>query len=74
MYSGYSLFTLCSFDNNKNKHDFYKSQGSMKNFCLDLRKHTTEIINFEKNEMLPVAMLLCHICKEESYDINATKN
>ena len=26
----------------------------MKNFCLDLRKHATKIINYEKKEMIPL--------------------
>ena len=27
----------------------------MKNFCLDLREHATEIINYEKKEIMPLA-------------------
>ena len=26
----------------------------MKNFCLDLKKHATKIINYEKKEMIPL--------------------
>ena len=26
----------------------------MKSFCLDLREHTTKIINYEKKEMIPL--------------------
>ena len=26
----------------------------MKNFCLDLREHATKIINYEKQEMIPL--------------------
>ena len=28
----------------------------MKNFCLDLKKHATKIINYEKKEMIPLQM------------------
>ena len=42
--SGYSLFTHCSFDSTKNKHDYYRSKNSMKNVCLDLREHATKLI------------------------------
>ena len=38
---------------NKLKHGFYSGEDPMKKFCADLRKHVTEIINFEKKEMLP---------------------
>ena len=50
--SGYSLFTHCSFDTTKNKLDYYRGKNCMRNFCLDLREHTTEIINNEKKEMI----------------------
>ena len=52
--SGYSLFTHCSFDATKNKFDCYRGKNCMKNFCLDLREHTTKIINYEKKEMTPL--------------------
>ena len=40
---GCSLFTHCSYNNNKNKHDFYR--GGEKKLCTDLKKHSTEIIS-----------------------------
>ena len=46
--SGYSLFTHCSFDTTKNKLDYYRGKNCMKTFCLDLREHTTKIIDYEK--------------------------
>ena len=46
--SGYSFFTHCSFDTTKNKFDCYKGKNCMKNFCVDLREHTTKIIDYEK--------------------------
>ena len=52
--SGYSLFTHCSFDATKNNLDYYKGKNCMKNFFLDLREHTTKIINYEKKEMIPL--------------------
>ena len=45
---GYSLFTHCSFDTTKNKFDYYRDENCMKNFCLDLGKHGTKIIDYEK--------------------------
>ena len=50
--SGYLLFTHCSFDTTKNKFDYYRFKNCMKNFCLDLREHATEIINYETKEMI----------------------
>ena len=35
MVCGYSLFTNCSFDNNKNKHDFWRGEDSMTNWCVN---------------------------------------
>ena len=52
--SGYSLFTHCSFDETKNKLDYYRSEDCMKKFCKDLRKHATKIINYEKKDVVPL--------------------
>ena len=52
--SGYSLFTHCSIDPTK-KLNYYTSKNCMKNFCLDLRKHATKLINYEKKEMIPLS-------------------
>ena len=52
--SGYSLLTHCSFDTTKNKLDYYRGKNRMKKFCLDLREHVTKIINYEKEEMVPL--------------------
>ena len=71
--SGYSLFTHCSFDTTKNKLDYYRGKNCMKNFCLDLRKHATKIINYEKKEMILLTKKeekkhnkqeVCYICKK----------
>ena len=50
---GYSLFTHCSFDGSKRKLNFHRNFDCMKKVCADLKEHTTEIINYEKKEMLP---------------------
>ena len=72
--SGYSLFTHCSFDKAKNKLDYYRGKDYMKKFCKDVRKHATEIINYEKKKMIPLAIKeeidhnkqkICYICKKE---------
>ena len=52
--SGYSLFTVCSFDRTKNKLDYHRGKNCMKNFYLDLRQHAIKIINYEKKEMIPL--------------------
>ena len=72
--SCYSLFTHCSFDTTKNKLDYFRGKNCMKNFCLDLREHATEIINYEKKEMIPLTkeekkmhndQKVCYICKKK---------
>ena len=45
--SGYSLFSYCSFDTIKNKLDPYRGKNCMKNFCLNLKKHVTQVMNYE---------------------------
>ena len=44
--SGYSLFTHCSFDESKNKLNYYRGEDCIKKFCKDLRTHATIIINY----------------------------
>ena len=72
--SGYSLFTHSSFDITKNNPDYYRGEGCMKKFCLNLREHATKMINYEKKEMIPLTkkeeknhnkQKFCHICRKE---------
>ena len=48
--SGYSLFSICSFDVSKKVHDYYRNKVCMKSFCKDLKEHATKIINHEKKK------------------------
>ena len=48
--SGYSLFTHCSFDETKNMLNHDRGKNCMKEFCLDLKKHVTKIINYKKKK------------------------
>ena len=49
---GYSIFTQCSFESNRNISDYYSSKDCMKNICKDLREHVIKITNFERLKML----------------------
>ena len=71
--SGYSLFTYCSFDETKNMFSHDRGKNCMKDFRLDLKKHTTKIIYYGKKEMIPLTKKeekhhnkkkVCHICKK----------
>ena len=72
--SGYSLFTHVSFDQSKNKLDYYRGKDCMKKFSKDLRTHATKIINHEKKKMIPLTteekiyhneQEIFYICKKE---------
>ena len=72
--SVYSIFTSCSFDESKNKLNYYKGDDCMKKFCEDLREHATEIINYEKKNIIPLTteekinyndQKVCYICEKE---------
>ena len=80
--SCYSIFTHCSFDESKNKLDYYRGDDCMKKFCKDLREHSTKIINYEKKRMIPLTteekiyhnkQKICYICKKE-FDISNKKH
>ena len=54
---GYSVSTLRTCDGIENKHDVYRGGDCMKKFCKSVRKHTMNIINFEKKKMIPLTYL-----------------
>ena len=71
---GYSIFTSCSFDESKNKLNYYRGKDCMKKFCKDLKEHATRIINYEKKKIIPLTkkekinyddQQICYICKNE---------
>ena len=79
---GYSIFTHCSFDESKNKLNYYRKDDCMIKFCKDLRKHVTKIINYEKKKMIPLTteekiyhnkQKICYICKKQ-FNNNDKKN
>ena len=56
--SGYSIFTSCSFDESKNRLNYYRGKDCMKKFCKDLKEHATRIINYKKKKII-------HLTKEK---------
>ena len=51
---GYSMSTICEFNEIKIKYDAYRSKGCMKQFCESLKEHAAKIINFQKKKMAPL--------------------
>ena len=39
---------ICSFDETKNRHKFYRRKDCIKRFWNDLKELATEIINYEE--------------------------
>ena len=79
--SGYSVFTHCSFNQTKNKLDYYRGKDCMKKFSKDLREHATKIINYEKKKMMSLTteekiyhnkQKIFYICKKD-FDISNKK-
>ena len=50
---GYSVSTILAFDTIEDKRSLYFEEDCMKKFCSSLRQHHTNVINFERNKMLP---------------------
>ena len=72
--SSYSIFTHCSFDESKNKLNYYKGDDCMEKFCKDLREHSKKRINYEKKKNILLTpedekdyddQKVCYICKKE---------
>ena len=81
--SSYSIFTHCSFDESKNKLNYYRGDDCMKKFSKDLREHSTKIINYEKKKMISLTteekvhynkQKVCYICKKEFDNNDTTKS
>ena len=80
--SGYAWSLICSFDNTKSKHYFYRGEDCIEKFCKDFKDLRTEIINFKKKEMIPLSNKdiksyekekVCHICKKRFPDDDKNK-
>ena len=80
--SAYSIFTHCSFDESKNKLNYYRKDNCMHKFCKDLRENVTKILNYEKEKMIPLntkeeiyhnRQKICYICRKE-FNSNDEKN
>ena len=72
--SGYSIFTSCSFNESRNKLNYYRGKDYMKKFCKDLKEHATRIIHYEKKKIVALTkeektncndQQICYICKKE---------
>ena len=72
--SGYSIFTHCSFDESKNKLNYYRGDNCMEKFCKDLREHSTKIINYEKKKNILLTPEEKKIMMIKKYAIYAKKN
>ena len=63
---------IWAFDHIENKHTLCCGKDYMKKFCKSLKEHTENIINFEREKMLPLTKKkqlkshknakVCYIC------------
>ena len=54
---GYALSLFCLFDETKNKRSFYRGRDCIKKFCSDLKELRTNIVNYERKEMITLTVL-----------------
>ena len=75
--SGYAWCSICSFDDTKNKHHFYRGKDCTEKFCKDLKQLGTEIINFKKKKMIQLTnkeiksyekQKVCYLCEKTFCD------
>ena len=48
------MSTIWAFDNIKNKHSIHHGEDCMEKFCISLREHAENLINFEKKKIIPL--------------------
>ena len=49
---GYSIYTQCSFDDNKNKLDYCRSEDCTEIFADQLKDHATSILDCEQKRLI----------------------
>ena len=68
------MYTRCSFDEEKNKLDYYRGKDCIDELHKKLKEHEIEIINYEKKEMILLTkeenksykeQEACRICEEK---------
>ena len=71
---GYLMSTLWTLDGIENKQDVYRGEDCRKTIYESSREHTTKIIKFENEEMIPLTLeeyksylnqINCNICKKK---------
>ena len=80
---------MSSFNNEKNRSDYYRGIDCIKKWCEKVKDRAMEIINHKDEEMIPLTdeeikfykrQKVCHICKKEfcydkkKIDLNYFKN
>ena len=48
------MLTKCSFDNTKDKLDYYRGKDCIEKLCKQLNKQAMKMINYEEKEMIPL--------------------
>ena len=80
---GYSMYTQCSFDNTKNKLDYYRGEDCMKKFADSLKDHVSIIINYEPKKLIKLIeeeyenhknKIFFYICNKEFSHYDEDKN
>ena len=48
---GYSMSNIWTFDNTENRYSLYREKDCVKKFCIYLREHAADVINFGKTKV-----------------------
>ena len=72
--SVYSIFKHFSFDESKNKLNYYRRDDCMEKICKDLRERSTKIINYENKKIILLTPEEKKIMIIKKYAIYAKKN
>ena len=82
-HSGYSIDTQCSFDDNKNKLDYYRGEDCIEKFTDQLKDHATSILDSEQKNPIKLTkeeyknhkyQNACYICNKEFTAFDEDKN
>ena len=65
---------ICSFDETKNRHNFFRRKDCIKRFCNDLKELATEIINYEEKKLYHSQVMMLLFIKAKKYVIYAKRD
>ena len=61
------MSNVWTFDNTENRYSLYHEEDCLKKFCIYLREHAADVINFDKTKVQPLTEKKAKITSSENH-------